>query len=222
MSGASPLLNIPNLLSFLRLPLAVVFIMTESPQGRAAIIVLAAITDGLDGWAARRLGQQSSAGQLVDPITDKLFVLVALATMTARGELAAWMVLLLLARDIYTSFAFFIVLGMGWNVHFKARFIGKTVTVLQFSTLIAALLRPGSGSLGSRLLRADDPATMDGVGDVYHVSGLHWRECHGKAQTPSALAPKQIFSPCAAASSTRARRASSASSRSTSRCRRCC
>jgi CDP-diacylglycerol--glycerol-3-phosphate 3-phosphatidyltransferase len=142
MSGASPLLNIPNFLSFLRLPLAVVFILTESPQGRAAIIVLAAITDGLDGWAARRLGQQSGAGQLVDPITDKLFVLVALATMTARGELAAWMVLLLLARDIYTSFAFFVVLGMGWHVHFKARFIGKTVTVLQFSTLIAALLWP--------------------------------------------------------------------------------
>jgi phosphatidylglycerophosphate synthase len=62
--------------------------------------------------------------------------------MTARGELAAWMVLLLLARDIYTSFAFFVVLGMGWHVHFKARFIGKTVTVLQFSTLIAALLWP--------------------------------------------------------------------------------
>jgi phosphatidylglycerophosphate synthase len=50
--------------------------------------------------------------------------------------------LLLLARDIYTSFAFFIVKALGWPVRFKARFIGKTVTVLQFIVLIAALLRP--------------------------------------------------------------------------------
>jgi CDP-diacylglycerol--glycerol-3-phosphate 3-phosphatidyltransferase len=142
MNGRTPLLNIPNLLSFLRLPLAVLFILTESPPGRALIILVAAITDGLDGWAARKLGQQTGAGQLVDPITDKLFVLVAMATMTARGELAAWMVLVLLARDIYTSFAFFIVKAMAWPVRFKARFIGKTVTVLQLSVLIAALLHP--------------------------------------------------------------------------------
>ncbi len=142
MSGRAPLLNLPNALSFLRLPLAVLFILTESAPARALIILLAAITDGLDGWLARRLGQQSGAGQLVDPITDKLFVLVAMATLTARGELAAWMVLVLLARDIYTSFAFFIVKAMGWSVRFKARFSGKTVTVLQLSAMIAALLRP--------------------------------------------------------------------------------
>jgi CDP-diacylglycerol--glycerol-3-phosphate 3-phosphatidyltransferase/cardiolipin synthase len=142
MSGATPLLNIPNALSFLRLPLAVLFIVTDSAPVRALIIVLAAITDGLDGWLARRLGQQTGAGQLVDPITDKLFVLVAMATMTARDELQPWMVVLLLARDIYTSFAFFIIKAMGWRVRFKARFIGKAVTVLQFSALMAALLRP--------------------------------------------------------------------------------
>ena len=142
MSGSTPLLNIPNALSFLRLPLAVLFIVTDSPWLRALIIVLAAITDGLDGWLARRLGQQTGAGQLVDPITDKLFVLVAMGTMTARGELQPWIVVLLLARDIYTSFAFFIIKAMGWQVRFKARFIGKTVTVLQFSALIAALVRP--------------------------------------------------------------------------------
>lgn len=141
MSGAR-LLNLPNILSLLRLPLALWFILTGDPQTRAAIIGLAAATDGLDGWLARRLGQQTEAGQIVDPITDKLFVLVAMATMTARGELQPWMVLLLLARDIYTSFAFFIVKSLGWRVRFKARFIGKTVTVLQFSVLIGALLRP--------------------------------------------------------------------------------
>lgn len=138
------LLTIPNILSFLRLPLAVIFILTESVTGRALIIAAAAFSDMADGWLARRLRQDRGSGQLVDPITDKLFVLVALATFTARHELAAWMVLVLLARDIYTSFAYFIVKALGWEVRFKARWSGKTVTVMQLSVMIAALLWPAA------------------------------------------------------------------------------
>ena len=63
----------------------------------------------------------------------------------------------------------------------------------------AADRRPRSASVGSRLLRADDPTMLDGTGDVYHLSGLHWREGHGRPGAPWALVPKEIFSPCAAA-----------------------
>jgi cardiolipin synthase len=134
------LLNVPNALSFLRLPLAVIFIITESTVGRAAIIVAAALSDGIDGWLARRWGQHTGVGQIVDPVTDKLFVLVALATMAARRELSSAVVLVLLARDIYTSVAYFIVKALNWQVRFKARWIGKTVTVLQLCVMLAALV----------------------------------------------------------------------------------
>jgi phosphatidylglycerophosphate synthase len=134
------LLNAPNALSFLRLPLAVVFILTESTTGRAMTIIAAAFSDFADGWLARRLGQDTGAGQIVDPITDKLFVLVALATLAARRELSSAIVLLLLARDIYTSIAYFLIRIWNWRVHFKARFIGKAVTVLQMSVMLAALV----------------------------------------------------------------------------------
>jgi len=60
------------------------------------------------------------------------------------------------------------------------------------------------GSVGSRLLRADDAATLDGIGDVYHVSGLHWREGFGKPAAGRGLKSKEIFSPCAAAALYRA------------------
>jgi GT2 family glycosyltransferase len=63
----------------------------------------------------------------------------------------------------------------------------------------ASLRRPQCASIGSRLLRADDEAILDGVGDVYHLSGLHWREGYGKRQSDHALVAKEIFSPCAAA-----------------------
>ena len=138
------LLTIPNILSLLRLPLALVFILNESAIVRALIIVAAGVSDGIDGWLARKLRQDSGAGQIVDPITDKLFVLVALATLTAHGLLAPWMVLALLTRDIYTSFAFFILKALNWHVHFKARVFGKTVTVLQLAVMIAALLWPAA------------------------------------------------------------------------------
>lgn len=138
--SAARLLNVPNLLSFLRLPLAVLFILAHNPMARAIIILLAAASDGIDGWLARKLRQDSGAGQIVDPITDKLFVLVALATLAASGVLETWMVLLLLARDIFNSFAFFIIKALGWEVRFKARFSGKAVTVLQLAVLLSALL----------------------------------------------------------------------------------
>jgi CDP-diacylglycerol--glycerol-3-phosphate 3-phosphatidyltransferase/cardiolipin synthase len=134
------LMTIPNLVSLLRLPLAVIFILTESTIGRAFIIVIAAISDGVDGWLARKLRQDKGPGQLVDPITDKLFVLVALATFATRRELEPWMVLVMLARDIYTSIAYFTLKALNWGVRFKARFSGKAVTVLQLSVMLAALL----------------------------------------------------------------------------------
>jgi GT2 family glycosyltransferase len=62
----------------------------------------------------------------------------------------------------------------------------------------AAESHPDCASIGSRLLRADDPRTLDGTGDVYHVSGVHWREGFGKPLETWALVGKEIFSPCAA------------------------
>jgi len=62
----------------------------------------------------------------------------------------------------------------------------------------AAGQHPDCASISSRLLRADDPLTLDGIGDVYHVSGVHWREGFGKPLAPWSLVGKEIFSPCAA------------------------
>jgi len=65
--------------------------------------------------------------------------------------------------------------------------------------LRAADERPEFSFLGSRLLQADDPATLDGIGDAYHVSGLAWRRGHGEAAAGAGLHAREIFSPCAAA-----------------------
>lgn len=65
--------------------------------------------------------------------------------------------------------------------------------------LTAAKNRPEYTFFGSRMLMADAPDRLDGVGDVYHVSGLVWREGHGMLASGNFLEEREIFSPCAAA-----------------------
>lgn len=66
--------------------------------------------------------------------------------------------------------------------------------------LVAAARRhPGAAAFGSRQMLADHPDRLDGVGDVYHISGLSWREGHGCPPSPADAVEREIFSPCAAA-----------------------
>ena len=134
----SELRRLPNVLSLSRLLLAALFI----PAGRGtrvALIVLAAASDFLDGWLARRTNNATRWGALVDPIGDRVFVLVAILTYVLNGELSVVEALLLLARDIATALGFLVarVVPSLRGVEFKARFPGKIVTVLQLLTLLA-------------------------------------------------------------------------------------
>lgn len=134
------LLTLPNLLSLLRLPLAMAFLLVDSIIGRVAIVTTVALTDFADGFFARRIpSHDRRAGQLVDPVTDKLFVLIALLMFTARRDLSVTELLVVLTRDIYNSAAFLLLKLRRWQISFKARFSGKVVTVLQLAVLLALL-----------------------------------------------------------------------------------
>lgn len=133
--------GLPNALSLSRLLLAILFV----PAGRAtriALICVAAATDFLDGWLARRTHTTTRWGALVDPVADRLFVLVAIATYVRNGELSLLEALLLLPRDIATALAFVVarVVPELRRVDFKARFPGKVVTVLQLVTLLVLVI----------------------------------------------------------------------------------
>ena len=132
------MIRLPNILSLSRLLLAVLFV----PAGRSAriaLICVAALTDFLDGWLARRTNTTTRWGALVDPIADRIFVLVAMVTYVLKGELSIVETLLLLSRDVATAVGFFVARAVPRlrAVEFKARFPGKVVTVLQLVTLLA-------------------------------------------------------------------------------------
>lgn len=138
--------DLPNVLSFSRLLLAAGFVAVDGVGARVSLIGVAAATDFLDGWLARRVNAASRWGALIDPIADRVFVLTAVATMLFAGALTTGQYFVLIARDLATAIGFLVARVVHWlrTVEFRARWLGKVVTGLQIVTLLAALVLPAA------------------------------------------------------------------------------
>jgi phosphatidylglycerophosphate synthase len=140
----SALLTPPNLLSLSRLLLAALFAAWPQASWRLLLVAVAGATDLLDGWLARRTNTTTRWGALIDPIADRVFVLVAVVAFVAEGVFSVSDALLFIARDLATAIGFLVARVVPWlrPVEFKARGPGKLVTALQLVTLVVALARP--------------------------------------------------------------------------------
>ena len=141
---AQDALNLPNLLTMGRvvaIPFFVWLLDTPTPvRGFWACIVftLAALTDMLDGYLARKLGVVSVLGKFLDPLADKLIVMAALVWLVPMGRIQAWVVVLLLARELSVQGLRSVAASEG--VVIGAGQEGKTKTALQMIGIIALLL----------------------------------------------------------------------------------
>ena len=136
--------SLPNILSCSRLVLAAGFVATGAAEARVGLIGVAAITDFLDGWLARRVHATSRWGALLDPIADRVFVLTVVATFLFTGMLSTLAYFVLIMRDLATAVGFLVARLIPWlrPIEFKARVLGKVVTVVQLLTLAAVLAVP--------------------------------------------------------------------------------
>ncbi len=142
VDGRSTLVYLPSLISALRLPIAAAFFAVDGLVARGMLLLLGALTDAADGWVARQFGLQSKLGVILDPLFDKLFVLVALAAFV-RGPYLGWIeFLVLVSRDLYVGTGFLVARGLGVSVPAQPRAAGKLVTFLQIVTLFVLLLAP--------------------------------------------------------------------------------
>jgi CDP-diacylglycerol--glycerol-3-phosphate 3-phosphatidyltransferase len=144
-SPAAPtILNLPNILTMTRIaaiPLMAVLLMSPSqPAGFWATIVfsLASITDWLDGYLARRMGIVTIFGKFLDPIADKLIVMAALIMILPFGRVPAWMVLVILGREIIITGLRGIASSEG--IVIQASNLGKFKTIFQLVAIIGLLL----------------------------------------------------------------------------------
>ena len=123
-------LTVPNAISFARILLIPVFVILLLHHGTelAGLLLLAAVvsTDWVDGQIARRTGQVTELGKLLDPVADRLAIAAALVALVVRGAFPLWAALLILVRDAAILVAALALLGRG--VRIDVRFIGKVAT----------------------------------------------------------------------------------------------
>lgn len=136
--------NLPNLLTFTRvlmIPLVLLLLARGGPKDcywAAIVYTLAAVTDLLDGWLARRQGLVSVLGKFLDPLADKLIVAATLVWMVSMGRIPAWAVVLLISREITITALRSIASSEGLVI--AAGDGGKAKTALQMVGIICLLL----------------------------------------------------------------------------------
>ena len=146
-------MNLPNSLTILRIffvPLLVVVLLTKEPNVSifgvtvhfeiwgVLILLAAAATDWADGYFARRRGEVTTLGILLDPIADKLLISAAFVSLVEMNLVRAWMVVIIIGRE-------FTILGLrniasAEGFHIQASLLGKTKMALQVAAVCAVIL----------------------------------------------------------------------------------
>lgn len=136
------LFNIPNALSFFRLPIAFLVIAYWESPVKYALLIVGILLDFADGYAARELNQITKIGGVIDPLFDKIFVLIIFTYAFIDLQLPFYFVLFFFLRDIFTTFAAIFIFYKNWQkkLEIKARFFGKITTNTQFITLILMVI----------------------------------------------------------------------------------
>lgn len=144
-------MNLPNLLTMARIFLVPVFlllILTRLKIGglaAAVIFVVAAITDGVDGYLARRNNQITTLGKFLDPLADKLLVSAALIALVELRQISTWVAMVIIGREMAVTGLRSIAAAEGTVI--AAGPWGKAKTVIQIIFIVTAIL---SNSLPNR------------------------------------------------------------------------
>ncbi|MEU8313912.1 MULTISPECIES: CDP-alcohol phosphatidyltransferase family protein [unclassified Micromonospora] len=145
-------LTLPNLISFVRLvgvPVFLyLFLVVRADVAAIAVLAVGGTSDWVDGWIARRLGQVSRLGELLDPLADRLYILATLLAFTAR-EVVPWQFTgALLARELLLLVSLGVLRRYGYGPP-PVHYMGKTATFLllaAFPVLLLADAVPGAGT----------------------------------------------------------------------------
>ena len=143
--------NLPILLTWLRIVLIPVFVgifylpdAWMSPFAKnwtsASIFLIAAITDWLDGWLARRMGVTTAFGAFLDPVADKLMVAAALIVLVWIGRAESFLAIIIIGREIAISALREWMAELGQRNSVAVAFVGKVKTAAQMTAIVALLL----------------------------------------------------------------------------------
>lgn len=149
-------MNLANKFSFVRLFLTPIFVLAVLYYRKnnllfanlpLIIFALAIITDGVDGYIARRYGQTTRLGAVLDPLADKFLLIIAFITLTFTKtipphlRIPPWVLIIVLTRDIFILIGAAVIFMMFEYIEFKPSALGKITTFFQMTTVLSVLLR---------------------------------------------------------------------------------
>jgi len=152
-------MTIPNQITIARILLIPVFVMLAIYYGRSAaaghpdetlrivtiiVFLTAALSDGIDGWLARRFQLKSALGALLDPIADKGLMFAAIITLSVTKwpyELPLWYPVLVISRDILIVTGCGVLRILNDHLEVKPSLLGKTSTFLQMAAVAIVMLQ---------------------------------------------------------------------------------
>jgi cardiolipin synthase len=139
------LLEVPNLLSLLRIvliPVFLYFIFIPTMEHRLwarVVVIIASITEFLDGWSARKLHQESDLGRFLDPLADKVLVIGALtAFLILDPFIPLWMVVIIVGRDVLITLMRYLAIRKGTTLVTSG--FGKVKTAFQMISIMVIIM----------------------------------------------------------------------------------
>lgn len=163
------ILTLPNVLSALRLvgvPVFLWLLFSGQDLWAFAVLALSGISDYLDGKIARHFGLVSRLGQLLDPMADRLYVLSTLVALTIRDVIPLWLLVVLVARDLFMGVVIVLLTRVG-QTGLPVHFVGKAATfnlLYAFPILLLSTLDNPLGSIARPI----------GWGFAWWGTGLYW------------------------------------------------
>jgi cardiolipin synthase len=166
--------TVPNQITFLRLgflPFFLILMSYERYKWALLVLVIAGFSDGIDGLIARKFNQRSSLGAYLDPIADKLLLSSSFIVLAFKGQLAWWLTILVLSRDVLILIVAVVIILVSGYRPFPPSIYGKFTTffqiILVFTAVLAAAYPQLHLGLLSRLL-------IYMVSALCIFSGLHY------------------------------------------------
>lgn len=135
--------QIPNTITIARLILVpiLIFLLNEAEYGWALVVfVVAGLSDGLDGYLARRFKLESELGGFLDPIADKVLMISVYVSLVLLGLLPVWLVLIVVARDFLIIGFIMMLISLGDSVHPAPSVYSKVNTVIQILLIVVVLV----------------------------------------------------------------------------------
>jgi cardiolipin synthase (CMP-forming) len=198
-----PLMTTANKITVIRIMMIPVFVTLAIYYGESiqegnpqdwmrftaiAVFLLAALSDGLDGYVARRYNQRSSLGVILDPIADKGLLLSGIITLSISnwsqvdphyGKFPAWFPVLVITRDVVIVTGSLLLHVLNGKVRVRPSWTGKVATVLQMAAIAWVMLQMRTPPLIYIVIAAGFFTLVSGV--IYFRNGLRQLSAEGHA-----------------------------------------